>query len=498
MRHAVDSTLNDIRQSAKAGILVVVPDDSVRRILLEFLGDAGYFVEAVKNSAGALEAVRQSSVDLVVTDLLLPDIDGIELLYKLQHVDNRLLGMVLADGTVTSAIRTARAGMFDVITKPFDLDAMGASIQRALEFRRLKEENGRLRSAVREEYRFQNLVGNSAAMGAVHALVENVAATDSPVLIVGENGTEKELVAQTIHYNSRRRDKPLIRVNCGAIPEHLLAGELLGREGGAFTGSAAARIGRFERANGGTVFLDDVTEMSVLLQGRLVKLLQERSFERAGGRRTIHVDIRVIAATSRNLEQAVANKQFRDDLSYRFNVAPIVIPPLRERRSDIPLLVERTLATLRQNGQGGIDGVSFDAIHLLEQYTWPGNVRELENVLERIAMLKRRGMIGPQDVPDDIRRGAWSRSRSNSGNNTPDAQHAHDGEESDIAAGMVWEQDGGQINLSKSVDEFETRLIMEALRRSNGVKSRAARLLRMNRTTLVEKLKKKGISNAEE
>ncbi len=494
----MDSALADTRQAttAKAGILVVDDDVSIRNTLVDLLGDAGYVVEAVGNGEEAVEAMRRSSVDLVLTDLRLPGIDGIELLRKLQGVDNRLLGIVLTGyGTVTHAVRAMKAGAFDFITKPFDLDVVEVSIQRALEFRKLKEDNQRLQSAVREKYRFDNIIGNSTAMWAVYELIEKVADTDSTIMIVGESGTGKELVAQTIHYNSHRRDKPLIPVNCGAIPEHLLESELFGHERGAFTGAVAARMGRFERANGGTIFLDEVAEMSLHLQVKLLRVLQERSFERVGGNRTIHVDIRVIAATNRNLEQAVANKQFRDDLYYRLNVIPLVIPPLRERVSDIPLLVEHCLAKFRHGKRSEIEGISLEAIRHLEQHSWPGNVRELENVLERIVTLKRYGMIECEDIPDNIRLGGGSMQQPDP-NNTQDVRNALLHAAPDIETGPTWGHNG-DIDLSKSLDEFETRLILEALRRSNGVKSRAAQLLHMNRTTLVEKLKKKGISKSD-
>ena len=493
----MDSALTDTRQATttKAGILVVDDDVSVRKTLVDLLGDAGYLVEAVSTGEEAVEAVRRSSVDLVLTDLRLPGIDGIELLRKLQRVDNRLLGIVLTGyGTITHAVRAMKAGAFDFITKPFDLDAVEVSIQRALEFRQLKKENQRLQSAVREKYRFDNLVGNSTAMWAVYELIEKVADTDSTIMILGESGTGKELFAQTIHYNSHRRDKPLISINCGVIHDHLLEIELFGHERGAFTGAVAARVGRFERANGGTIFLDEVAEMSLPLQVKLLRVLQERSFERVGGNQTIHVDIRVIAATNRNLEQAVANKQFRYDLYYRLNVIPVAIPPLRDRVSDIPLLVEHWLEKFRKGKRSEIEGISLEAIRLLEQYSWPGNVRELENVLERIITLKRHGMIEREDIPDNIRRGGWSIPQPDP-NNTQDVRNTLLHATPDIEIGPTWGHDG-DIDLSKSIDEFETRLILEALRRSKGVKSRAAQLLRMNRTTLVEKLKKKGISKS--
>ncbi|HIA14984.1 MAG TPA: sigma-54-dependent Fis family transcriptional regulator, partial [Nitrospirales bacterium] len=346
----MDIALTDTSRATttEAGILVVDDDVSARKTLVSLLESVGYGVTAVGNAEEAADIMRRSSIDLVLTDLRLPGIDGIDLLRQLQRADNRVLGIVLTGyGSVTEAVRAMKAGAFDFITKPFDLDAVEVSVQRAVEFLKLKEENYRLHLAVRDKYRFENLVGNSPAMWAVYELIEKVADTDSTILLSGESGTGKEVVAKTIHYNSYRREKPLIPVNCGAIPEHLLESELFGHERGAFTGAVASRIGRFERADGGTIFLDEVAEMSLPLQVKLLRVLQERSFERVGGNRTIHVDIRVIAATNRSLQQAVANKQFRDDLYYCLNVIPIDIPPLRDRVSDIPMLVDHCLAKFR-------------------------------------------------------------------------------------------------------------------------------------------------------
>ena len=490
----MDIALTDTSRATatKAEILVVDDDVSARKTLVSLLESVGYGVTAVGNAEEAADIMRRSSIDLVLTDLRLPGIDGIDLLRQLQRADNRVLGIVLTGyGSVTEAVRAMKAGAFDFITKPFDLDAVEVSVQRAVEFLKLKEENYRLHLAVRDKYRFENLVGNSPAMWAVYELIEKVADTDSTILLSGESGTGKEVVAKTIHYNSYRREKPLIPVNCGAIPEHLLESELFGHERGAFTGAVASRIGRFERADGGTIFLDEVVEMSLPLQVKLLRVLQERSFERVGGNRTIHVDIRVIAATNRSLQQAVADKQFRDDLYYCLNVIPIDIPPLRDRVSDIPMLVDHCLAKFRHAQRSDVAGVSLEAIRILEQYSWPGNVRELENVLERIVTLKRQGMIECEDIPVTIREGGWSIPQPDL-NNTHDVRttllHATPGS----GPGPSWGPDR-EIDLSKSLAEFETRLIMEALRRSKGVKSRAAQLLRMNRTTLVEKLKKKGI-----
>jgi transcriptional regulator with GAF, ATPase, and Fis domain len=308
-------------------------------------------------------------------------------------------------------------------------------------------------------------------MQAIFTQVEKVADTDSTVLIYGESGTGKELIARAIHYNSYRQDKALVPINCGAIPEDLLESELFGHEKGAFTGATAQRLGRFELANGGTIFLDEIGEMHPSLQVKILRVLQEREFERIGGTRTIKVDVRILAATNKNLEDLVARQQFRDDLYWRLNVIPITLPPLRERLSDISLLVAHFIARFNAEKRQHLTGITPEALQMLQSYHWPGNVRELENTVERIAILKGSGMIMPEDLPEKIFRPSISRSIP--GVNIPD--------------------DG--IDFDALVEGFEKQLLMQALVKAGGVKSKAANLLHMNRTTLVEKVKKFRLEN---
>jgi two-component system response regulator AtoC len=275
-----------------------------------------------------------------------------------------------------------------------------------------------------------------------------------------------------LHFNSLRRDRPLVAVNCSAIPENLLESELFGHEKGAFTGAIAARTGRFELAHGGTLFLDEIGEMSLPLQVKLLRVLQDRCFERVGGVKTIRVDVRIIAATNQDLEQAVEARRFRQDLFYRLNVIPVTIPPLRERRSDIPILIDHFIRSFNESKRAGITGVDREAMAALTQYHWPGNIRELENLVERLVILKQSGMVGLADLPDKIVHSAQARQ-------APDAE----------ARSFT----SGEVNLVQELERYENRLIMEALRRSNGVTSRAAQLLNLNRTTLVEKMKRKGL-----
>jgi transcriptional regulator with GAF, ATPase, and Fis domain len=356
------------------------------------------------------------------------------------------------------------------------LDAVSVVIKKALDFQQLRQENLLLRKTVRERYSLDHLIGASEAMGAVHEFVEKVADSDSTVLIQGESGTGKELVARMLHFNSLRRDRPLVPVNCGAIPENLLESELFGHEKGSFTGALTTRMGRFELAHGGTLFLDEVGEMSMPLQVKLLRALQERSFERVGGSKTIRVDVRIIAATNQDLEQAVHERRFRQDLYYRLNVIPLTIPPLRDRRSDIPLLAEHFLQRFNELKRASVKGVDAAAMDCLVHYSWPGNIRELENLVERLVILKKTGTVTVADLPEKITQGRSTWAPPASAN----------GQEPELF-------NGTGVDLVKAIELYENRLITEALRKSNGVTSKAAQLLRVNRTTLVEKLKRKGL-----
>jgi transcriptional regulator with PAS, ATPase and Fis domain len=339
-------------------------------------------------------------------------------------------------------------------------------LQRALEFQRLNHENVNLRRQLKAKYKFENIVSDHDKMQAVFEIIEKVSDSDSTVLVYGESGTGKELIARAIHYNSYRQDKPLIPINCGAIPEELLESELFGYEKGAFTGAVSSRIGRFELANGGTIFLDEIGEMSPGLQVKLLRVLQEREFERVGGTRTIKIDVRIIAATNRDLEVMVANQRFREDLFYRLNVIPIYVPPLRERQSDIALLVPHFISRFNTEKKRQIEGIMPDALQLLTNYSWPGNVRELENMIERIVILKGSGMITRSDLPEKF-------TRSFANGKVPSVDVPDEG-----------------LDFDAVVQTFEKQLLTKALEKTQGVKSRAAELLHMNRTTLVEKVKK--------
>jgi len=335
----------------------------------------------------------------------------------------------------------------------------------------LRDENVALRRTVKGQFGLHNMVSASEAMKEVLHLVERVAGTDSTVLILGESGTGKELIAQTIHFHSTRRRGCLLPVNCGAIPEALIESELFGHEKGAFTGAVTARPGRFELASGGTIFLDEIGDLCLPLQVKLLRVLQDRTFERVGGTRTLKADVRVVAATNQDLEALIATKRFREDLYYRLNVVPIVVPPLRQRLEDIPLLGDHFIRQFNEWRGSALTGISPEGMGLLCRYQWPGNVRELSNTIERIAILKRHGIIEPHDLPEKIR-------------------HPQETSAGKVPTSIPV----GGLNLFHAVEEFEKRLIVEALDRTNWVKSKAAQLLHINRTTLMEKLKKKSLS----
>jgi DNA-binding NtrC family response regulator len=453
-------------------IVIIDDDPAIREVLSDTLGGEGFLVTTVADGPSGVQTVKDTPTQVVITDLQLPGIDGLEVLNRVTRIDSKIVTIVMTGfGTIDYAVRTMKAGAFDFITKPFDPDTVAVVVKKAVEYQQLRQENHLLRKAVRDQYRLDHLIGQSKPMQRILEFVEKVADSDSTILIQGESGTGKELVARMLHFNSFRRDRPLVPVNCGAIPENLLESELFGHEKGAFTGAAHTRLGRFELAHGGTIFLDEVAEMSLPLQVKLLRVLQERSFERVGGNRTITVDVRVIAATNQDLEQAVKDKRFREDLFYRLNVIPITLPPLRERRSDIPLLVHHFIGKFNQAKRTEVTGMTPEALESLAAYGWPGNIRELENMIERLLVLKRVGTVTLEDLPEKV--------------------CARPAGAEEAKEQFVRFSDQG-IDLAREVERYENRLIMEALRQANGITSKAAQLLQLNRTTLVEKLKRKG------
>ena len=453
-------------------ILVVDDEELNRDLLQQILEREGYQVAIAANGQEALALLRKETFHVVLTDLKMPGMTGVEVIRELKTLAPFTMGIIhTAYGSVETAVEAMKVGAYDYVTKPVRRDELLVVIQRALEFQRLHHENVSLRKQLKAKYKFDNIISDNEKMQAIFTQVEKVADTDSTVLIYGESGTGKELIARALHYNSYRQDKPLVPINCGAIPEDLLESELFGHERGAFTGAVSQRLGRFELANGGTIFLDEIGELRPSLQVKILRVLQEREFERVGGTRTIKVDVRILAATNKNLEDLVARQQFRDDLFWRLNVIPITLPPLRERLSDIPLLMAHFIARFNAEKKQRLTGVTPEALQMLQSYHWPGNVRELENTVERIAILKGIGMIMPEDLPEKIARPSLSR----------------------IVPGVTIPDDG--IDFDAMVEAFEKQLLMQALVKASGVKSKAANLLRMNRTTLVEKVKKLRLEN---
>ncbi len=454
-----------------ARILIVDDEVAIRKALERFLGGLKYDVFAAKDGEEALAILAREAIDLALVDLVMPKVDGIELIRRMKKIQPAIVPIVLTGfGTITSAVEAMKAGAYHYLTKPFELDDISTLIATALEHTQLKEENRILKKQIGEKYRFENIIGSSDEMAAIFDLVEKVAESDSTVLITGESGTGKELVARAIHYNSPRRDKPLITVNCAAIPEELLESELFGHVKGSLTGAVATKMGRFDAANGGTIFLDEIGDMSPKLQVKVLRVIQEQRFDPVGATSTHEVDVRIIAATNMDLDKAVAENRFREDLYYRLNVIPIHIPPLRERRGDIAVLLNHFLEKAAHSAGKEVLGFTDDAMKSLCAYTWPGNVRELENMVERMVVLNKSGRISPEDLPAKL------------GERSPQRKAV-------CADGIMFSEEG--LSFKDAVERFETKLIMDALKRTGGNKNRAATLLQLNRTTLVEKIKKK-------
>lgn len=454
-------------------ILIVDDEEINREFLQEVLTHQGYDVKTARNGRVALELLRQEAFHAVLSDLKMPELSGVDLVRQLKEIAPFTIGIIFTGyATIETAVEAIKAGAYDYVTKPFRIEEILLVLQRALEYQRLNYENISLRKQLKAKYKFENIISDNDKMQAVFEIVEKVSDSDSTILVYGESGTGKELVARAIHYNSYRQDKPLVPINCGAIPGELLESELFGYEKGAFTGATALRLGRFELANGGTIFLDEIGEMSPALQVKILRVLQEREFERVGGTRTIKVDVRIIAATNKNLEEQVANNRFREDLFYRLNVIPVYLPPLRDRKSDIPLLVTHFIERFNAEKKRHIEGVGPEALDRLMRYHWPGNVRELENLVERIAILKGKGFITPEDLPEKF---------------TPSFANG-------IVPSVDIPPDG--LNFDNTVQDFERQLLSKALERTQGVKSKAAELLHMNRTTLVEKVKKLSLESS--
>jgi DNA-binding NtrC family response regulator len=452
--------------SAETPHLLFVDDESdLRALMAARLQDRGFETVEAESGEQALELLQQFAFDVLVTDLRLPGMDGTAVMEAARDLYPGIVAIVITGhGTVRDAVAAIKQGASDFITKPFQFDELVHVLQKAVEQRRLASENAYLRSQLEERYRFGDILGRSQPMQQLFQLLETVAPASSTLLITGETGTGKEVVAKAIHHNSPRRSHRFVALNCSAIPETLLEAELFGHVRGAFTGAVAARQGRFEQAHRGTLFLDEVGTMSTALQMKLLRALQEREFERVGDNHTMKVDVRVIAATNSDLARMVAEGTFRDDLYWRLNVINVHLPPLRERREDIPLLVKHFLRKFSPETELH---VSQEVMRALMAHAWPGNVRQLENAIERaVALCVGRSRIELSDLPPEI--------------------HA---EPAEAVIPTVEFPEGG-LDLPAYLACIERDLIRRALERTRGNRNRAAELLRVKRTTLVEKLKR--------
>jgi DNA-binding NtrC family response regulator len=448
----------------KTRVLIVEDEDRLRRVLELQLRSAGFDADLAGSAEEALKLTDRAN--LILTDLRLPGMDGLELLSLIRRQNTQTPVIVMtAFGTIETAVAAMKAGAADFLLKPFSLDHLMTVVRKALAFRALEDENRQLREELGRRYQFENIIGRSPPMQEIFATVMRVAPTRATVLLAGESGVGKDLIARAIHYHSPRRDRPFVKINCTALPENLMESELFGYDKGAFTGAVSSKPGKFEHADTGTAFLDEIGDVPPTIQVKLLRVLQEREFERLGSNKTRHIDVRIVAATNQDLRAALEQGTFREDLYYRLNVVPINIPPLRERREDIPFLAEHFVEKLARASGSRADSITDAAIEKLMSYHWPGNVRELENVIERSLVLCSGGRLDAAD----IRLEASPRARQ------PAA-------EAFLPEGMT-------------LDEYEQALIREALRRAEGNKSQAARLLGLTRNALRYRLSQMGLES---
>ena len=450
----------------KKTILLADDDANLRRVTEYQLHDEGFAVSAVADGEQALEALRGGTFDVLLTDVLMPGIDGIAVVDRARAIAPDVPAIVItAHGDVATAVRAMQLGAVDFVEKPFTKERLVLAVRKALEYAGLRDENRRLRALVQERATLETFVGGASSLRAVLDDLARVAATEATVLLLGESGTGKELAARAIHALSRRKDAPLVVVNCAALPETLVESELFGHRRGAFTGATEERVGKFEAAHGGTIFLDEVAELPLGAQARLLRVLQEGEVDKVGASTPVKVDVRVVAATRADLESRVKEGSFREDLWYRLNVVPLRLPPLRERAGDVPVLVEFFLAKAARKHGRAIPTVSPEALDRLERHDWPGNVRELENLVERLVVLGRSDRIEAADLPETVRR------------ETP-------------------RFGGARIEIGPDgivLEELEKGLLEEALRRHAGNQSAAARFLGISRQTLIYRMRKFGL-----
>ena len=448
----------------KKRVLVVEDEEKLRRVIELHLITSGFDVDKAATAEEGLKVVDRS--DLVLTDLRLPNMDGLEFLSLIRR-QNAVVPVVImtAYGSVETAVEAMKSGATDFLLKPFSLDHLMQVVEKALEVRALRDENRQLKEELGRRYEYDDIIGRSEAMQEIFATVERVAPTRATVLLAGESGVGKDLIARAIHHRSPRRERPLVKINCSAIPENLMESELFGYDKGAFTGAVGSKPGKFEQADTGTVFLDEIGDVPAAVQVKLLRILQEREFERLGSNVTRHIDVRVVAATNQDLRAALEQGTFREDLYYRLNVVPMNIPSLRERKGDIPFLANHFVRKLAPDSGRQVDGISDAAMEKLMSYHWPGNVRELENVIERALILCHGNQLEAEDIKLEM--APRSRPADNNGRNF-------------LPEGLT-------------LDQYEQEIIREALRRADGNKSQAARLLGLTRNALRYRLTQMGL-----
>ncbi len=456
----------------KKSLLIAADDETILDLLLNVFSRPDLNVHPARSGTEAIRRIDQHDIDVVLTDLVMPGGDGLEVLShaKKTFVNCEVI-LMTGYGTVENAVQAMKLGAFHYITKPFKMVEVVHLVDRALELTEMKKENIHLKQQAIGRYQFENIIGISEPIRRVLSLVGKVAGSDSTILITGESGTGKELIARAIHYNSSRADRMLVTVNCSAIPADLLESEMFGHVRGAFTGAHISRTGRFETAHRGTIFLDEIGEMSPPLQAKILRVLQEQSFTPVGGTKPVDVDVRVIAATNKTLEKEISAGNFRQDLYFRLNVIPIHLPPLRERTDDIPVLAGHFLKKYAPGSGRRIQGFRPDAMETMKRYAWPGNVRELENLVERLVILSRSDWLEKKDLPPALLR---------------------EGDRSGEEAQEKLRIRG--LDFRKAKEEFENGLIRQALSLSGGNRKKAATLLGLKRTTLLEMLKRKGLN----
>ena len=457
----------------KEKILVVDDEKSMREFLEIMLRKEDYRISLAPNGEEVLRLIERDIFDLVLLDIRMPKMDGIAVLKKIKALSpETVVIMITAYASADTAIKAMKEGAYDYITKPFKVEEIKLIIKNALEKRNLQKENTLLKQVIRDRYHFDNIIGQSSKMLALYDLLDKVGPTKTNILITGESGTGKELVAKAIHYSSPRKDRPFVTLNCGAIPEPLIESELFGHMKGAFTDAIATKKGLFEVADEGTLFLDEISELPLLMQVKLLRVLQDREFKRVGGTEDIRVDVRIIAATNKDLEEAVREKRFREDLFYRLNVIQIKLPPLRERREDVPQLAMHFLKKFSEELNKTISNISSEALQLLLDYDYPGNVRELQNIIERAVALEANPELTAQNLRSYL---------------DDHLQLKKGGLELDIP------NEG--INLEKLVEEIERTLLLKALNRTHGIKKKAAELLGINFRSMRYRLDKYGLND---